>query len=910
MQAERQEAIRVISQRGLKTPIDFSSAYHATEPPRSPETDGHTLTVFLSDTVVPADPTLLGGKAAGLVRFNRIINNPQQPEDHIEGVGVPPGFTMITRCYHLCHNSGSLDGDQRFDPALPDQLQAELHSRMRELEETTGRKFGSKDKPLIVSARSGAKFSLPGAMSTITGIGINDETVGALAKEIGEEASLECYLTAISGFGKDVCGIDGRVFKELAQSALSKHSRKRLNGLPVDELQALVQKAKSILSSNGHEFPQDVQVQLALATKGVFNSWNSPDAISQRQVKKISHDLGTTVTIQQMAFGNDIITESGSMVLLTRNTATGEAATVDIAPSQMGTALVDKDSHAKPLQISEIPEPFRPTVSELIALTDRHYSYPQEMEIIYKITPQGEINVSILQTRDETLSPLATFRWALERYQRKEITQEEARKSLTTEDLSRIIFHEPPINLELTKEKGRYLGSGLSLSPERRRYGTVIHDISDSKNYSDDAKLILIADLDTTDLEKIARTSNIKCVVTSHSGAGSHFSRRAADLIAVGIGVIISADFEKIPEPQSHVTVDLISGYIVQGKAIVTDQHPNGLLSETEQKIATSWRRFKKNHPWHDAQTGLSDTFLRMVAQEMSWIRDYSQSLKETEIRTFMYHAPEGFPEDPRIPYWVFEPDKLEDTYNQAKQIIENQKPLQEEVSFRSCHNPPLPGTAPWIGGIKTIEEAREAVYEPLPEGEYGPISSWKDDRSLRAVIVGAFPKDNLDPSSLKDSFTASIAITPAGVIALEIRPGQKMRATNTRGANIDDTVRITTRYSPNTPNHLETPTAVIGQNVDPSFAHTAVPIIADHVFGGRNWEIIASTMAKVDASLPKNLYPACLEILGRYSPSEGVLQEGQEQEIGTRWIRWYGINADRKKRNPNSPADQPQQLE
>jgi len=228
---------------------------------------------------------LLGGKGANLAEMTRI------------GVPVPPGFTITTEACNAY-----LEGGGKFPAGMWDQTLAAL----KETEKATSKTFGDPKKPLLVSCRSGAKFSMPGMMDTVLNIGLNDETAQGMVELTGDETFVyNSYRRLVQMFGSVVLGITDQEFEHAIEA------RKKARGvaddteLDAEDWKALTEEFKAIVRKHkGFDFPQDPIEQLRLATEAVFESWNGKPAIAYRNREKIPHDLGTAVNIVTMVFGN------------------------------------------------------------------------------------------------------------------------------------------------------------------------------------------------------------------------------------------------------------------------------------------------------------------------------------------------------------------------------------------------------------------------------------------------------------------------------------------------------------------------------------------------------------------------------------------------------------------------------
>ncbi|HYU38491.1 MAG TPA: PEP/pyruvate-binding domain-containing protein, partial [Acidimicrobiia bacterium] len=247
---------------------------------------------------------LLGGKGANLAEMTNL------------GLPVPPGFTITTEACKAYMAAGD---------RLPDGLMDEVADALAQLESKMDKTLGADDDPLLVSVRSGAPFSMPGMMDTVLNLGLNDRSVGGLAKQTGNERfAYDSYRRVVQMFGKIVLGIDGELFE--AELEKLRHARGVATDpeLSASDLAELVETFKQIVKQEaGVDFPQDPKEQLQYAIEAVFKSWNGKRARDYRKFEGIPDDLGTAVNVQAMVFGNMGDT-SGTGVGFTRNPSTGE----------------------------------------------------------------------------------------------------------------------------------------------------------------------------------------------------------------------------------------------------------------------------------------------------------------------------------------------------------------------------------------------------------------------------------------------------------------------------------------------------------------------------------------------------------------------------------------------------------
>src|SRR5262245_54258318 len=305
---------------------------------------------------------LLGGKGAGLAEMSNA------------GVPVPPGFTITTAvCRHYYSNGKTLPG------GFEDQQGAALER----LQGVMGKRLGDAGDPLLVSVRSGAKFSMPGMMDTVLNLGLNDRSCDGLTKRSGDPRfALDCYRRFIQMFGSVVLGLEKHEFEEL----LHAHKKRRRLTSDVDltpaDLQTVVKEFKALVRRRaGRAFPQDPLEQLAMARDAVFRSWNNDRAVYYRRQNGIPDDIGTAVNVQAMVFGN-LGATSGTGVGFTRNPATGENAFYgEYLENAQGEDVVAGVRTPEPITGLErrMPEVFR-QLRDITARLEKHYRDVQDFE--------------------------------------------------------------------------------------------------------------------------------------------------------------------------------------------------------------------------------------------------------------------------------------------------------------------------------------------------------------------------------------------------------------------------------------------------------------------------------------------------------------------------------------------------
>ena len=382
---------------------------------------------------------LLGGKGANLAEMSNL------------GLPVPPGFTITTEACRAYLEHGS----------EPDGLADEVTTHLASLEEAMGRRLGDPDDPLLVSVRSGAKFSMPGMMETVLNIGLNDASVAGLARQSEDERfAMDSYRRLLQMFGGTVLDIHGEHFSDALDAAKDAKGVTDDLDLDVEDLRTLVETFKGIIREHaGIEFPQDPREQMDRAVRAVFDSWNTPRAVLYRRQEQIPEDLGTAVNIQAMVFGNRGMT-SGSGVCFTRDPASGDqgvygdylqnAQGEDVVAGIRNTvsladmATIDKSSHDELLGI--------------MSTLEHHYRDMCDIEFTVEL---GKL--WMLQTRVGKRTPEAAFRIAVHMVDEGLIDMDEALRRVTGEQLANLMFP----RFDATAEQGP-AGRGHERLPRRR----------------------------------------------------------------------------------------------------------------------------------------------------------------------------------------------------------------------------------------------------------------------------------------------------------------------------------------------------------------------------------------------------------------------------------------------------------
>jgi pyruvate,orthophosphate dikinase len=452
---------------------------------------------------------LLGGKGAGLADMNR------------GGLPVPPGFTVTTEACNAYLAAG-----EKFPSGLWDQEVAAL----RQVEKLTGKKFGDPKNPLLVSCRSGAKFSMPGMMDTVLNIGLNDETAkGMTALTKNERFVYDAYRRLVQMYSSVVMGVSKDDFEKVLESYRHKRNVKSDPELPVEDLKAITAEFKKIVvQKTGREFPNDPMDQLKLATEAVFKSWNGKRAVDYRNAAKIAHDLGTAVNIVTMVFGN-MGEGSGTGVLTTRNVSDGSKAIEgDFLLNAQGEDVVSGTRQTMP--IAEMKTVMPKMYAELEKYCKRLEKYYRETQDIEFTVERGKL--WMLQTRNAKRTAQAAIRIAVDLADEKLITKEEAVWRVQPEHVD--FYLHPQFDASEKKyatSRGDQIAKGLNVSPGAA-VGQITFDADTAEKWSkEDKKAVIMVRPETTPNDVHGMLA-AKGILTSRGGRTSH-----AALVARQFGI-------------------------------------------------------------------------------------------------------------------------------------------------------------------------------------------------------------------------------------------------------------------------------------------------------------------------------------------------------------------------------------
>jgi pyruvate,orthophosphate dikinase len=451
---------------------------------------------------------LLGGKGAGVAE----MTNAKLP--------VPPGFTITTEACNEYYHAA-----KQFPDGMWDQVLAAL----RIVERDTGKTLGARDNPLLVSVRSGAKFSMPGMMDTVLNLGLNDDTVQGLIAASGDERfAYDAYRRFVQMFSKIVLDAKPDAFEHTIEQYKQRTGAKTDADIPADALKQMVEDFKNIArQASGKPFPEEPFEQLKYAIEAVFASWNNKRAIDYRNFNKIPHDLGTAVNVQTMVFGN-LGSTSATGVAFTRNPSTGEKELYgDYLVNAQGEDVVAGIRNTSPIahlkdEMPEVYDEFHKIAERL----ERHYRDVQDLEFTIE---RGRLYM--LQTRSAKRTAAAAVKTAVDMVRERLITEDEAIGRVTPEQVVQLLL--PRFDEDAAKaaaKEGRLLARGVNASPGAA-VGKAIFDADRVEAAGKAGQRVILVRQETSP-DDVHGMLQAKGILTSRGGTGSH-----AAVVARGLGL-------------------------------------------------------------------------------------------------------------------------------------------------------------------------------------------------------------------------------------------------------------------------------------------------------------------------------------------------------------------------------------
>ena len=520
---------------------------------------------------------LLGGKGANLAQMWKI------------GLPVPPGFIITTEaCHQYWKENDFIAG-----------IWSDVEAAIGRVEKLTGKNFGSSENPLLVSVRSGAPVSMPGMMDTILNLGLNDDTVKALAKSSGNERfAYDSYRRFIQMFSDVVLGVDLDKFEKRLEQARDAAGVKEDYKIPAEELKKLVEDYKQIVADAGHTFPTDPWKQLRLAIDAVFRSWNTPRAITYRKINNIPEDYGTAVNVVTMVFGN-LGDDCGTGVCFTRSPSTGEN-------KLFGEYLINAQGEdvvagiRTPMPIASLgetmPEVYK-QFCDISKLLENHYRDAQDIEFTVE---KGKLY--ILQTRNGKRTAAAAVRIAMDMLHEGLIDAETAVSRVAPEQVEQLLH--PQLD---PKAKRNVLVKGLPASPGAA-VGKVVFDADEAAERGGKGEKIILVRPETTP-DDIHGLFAAQGVLTSHGGMTSH-----AAVVARGLGkpCVSGAETVKIDlaaetftvgdvtvKKDEYLTLDGSNGDVIVGKMELIDPQ----FDDNFRELLDDADKIAKLQVWANADT-------------------------------------------------------------------------------------------------------------------------------------------------------------------------------------------------------------------------------------------------------------------------------------------------------------------
>ncbi|MFJ6697655.1 pyruvate, phosphate dikinase [Streptomyces sp. NPDC091272] len=480
---------------------------------------------------------LLGGKGANLAEMTNL------------GLPVPPGFTITTEACKVYLDSGD----------APRELRDEVSAHLDALESKMGKKLGQQDDPLLVSVRSGAKFSMPGMMDTVLNIGLSDASVTGLAKQLGgdERFAWDSYRRLIQMFGKTVLGVDGELFEEALDEAKTAKKVKVDTDLEAADLKKLVKKFKKIVSDGcGRDFPQDPREQMDLAINAVFDSWNTDRAKLYRRQERIPGDLGTAVNICSMVFGN-LGPDSGTGVAFTRDPASGHQGVYgDYLQNAQGEDVVAGIRNTVPLaDLESIDKKSYDQLMQIMETLETHYKDLCDIEFTIE---RGQL--WMLQTRVGKRTAGAAFRIATQLVDQGLIDEAEALQRVNGAQLAQLMFP----RFDGDAKKTQLLGRGIAASPGAA-VGKAVFDSYTAVKWSRSGEKVILIRRETNpdDLDGMIAAEGI---LTSRGGKTSH-----AAVVARGMGKTCVCGAEEIEVDTKRRRLTVGSTVVEEGDVVSID---------------------------------------------------------------------------------------------------------------------------------------------------------------------------------------------------------------------------------------------------------------------------------------------------------------------------------------------------
>lgn len=529
----------------------------------------------------------LGGKGAGLAEMSKA------------GVPVPPGFTITTDTCRYYYANGR---------KLPKELPGQFKDAVVKLEKALNKKFGSTTDPLLVSVRSGAKFSMPGMMDTILNLGLNDQAVKGLADKTGNERfAWDAYRRFIQMFGNVVMELEKSAFEKVLESVKHKKGVHLDTELTTDDLKEVVELYKGLVKeTTGKAFPQDPWTQVEQARDAVFKSWNNPRAITYRRLNKIADDLGTAVNVQAMVFGN-MGNDSGTGVGFTRNPSSGAKEFFgEYLTNAQGEDVVAGIRTPKPIREldKDMPAVYK-QLKEITTRLEKHYRDMQDFEFTIE---KGTLYM--LQTRTGKRTGIAAVRAAVEMVKEKLISKEEALLRIEPDQIAQLLA--PVFDI---KEKGgavksgRLLAKGIDAGPGAAT-GKIAFTADKAVQMAKAGPVVLVRpETNPDDIEGMVVAEGILTAIGGRTSHAAVVARGMGKPCVVGCGVLkinvdqgtLSVNGTKLAEGD-YLSIDGFTGEVITGQVpTLPSEVVRVLRGELHRKDAPLFETFETVMKWADA---------------------------------------------------------------------------------------------------------------------------------------------------------------------------------------------------------------------------------------------------------------------------------------------------------------------
>jgi len=505
---------------------------------------------------------LLGGKGANLAEMTNL------------GLPVPQGFTITTEACTQYYEDGR---------KINDEIQAEIMEYVAKMEEITGKKFGDKENPLLVSVRSGARASMPGMMDTILNLGLNEEVVEVMAKKSGNARwAYDCYRRFIQMYSDVVMEVGKKYFEQLIDKMKEEKGVTQDVDLTAEDLKELAEQFKAEYKSKiGADFPTDPKEQLMGAVQAVFRSWDNPRANVYRRDNDIPYSWGTAVNVQMMAFGN-LGETSGTGVAFTRNPATGEKKLFgEFLMNAQGEDVVAGVRTPQPIaQLAEVmPECYNQFV-EICNILENHYHDMQDMEFTIE-----DRKLYMLQTRNGKRTASAALKIACDLVDEGMIDEKQAVLMIDPRTLDALLH--PQFDAVALK-KAAVIGKALAASPGAA-CGKIVFTAEDAKEWAEKGEKVVLVRLETSP-EDIEGMKAAQGILTVRGGMTSH-----AAVVARGMGTCCVSGCSEIKMDEENKKFELAGKTYVEGDYISLDGSTgniyDGIIPTVEASIGGEFGR-------------------------------------------------------------------------------------------------------------------------------------------------------------------------------------------------------------------------------------------------------------------------------------------------------------------------------